>query len=124
MTAAYGSYVVLRAVSHTHFGESTNLGVGLYGGDEENLLGSKVGTLDRALARGDITQVAFENFPPADLAVYFTRRHPTLQSIRHAHESMGHAMSWIQVGEICGTIIQEGTVDRLYDYFVSGRGVG
>ena len=109
----WGSYVVMRASHHPSTDEWTNIGVMVYDKDGKQIW-AKMGPFDRAIARGDLT---------AHTAKGCDQRHKAYESIeqvKRALESLGHAMSSIQITEPRATAIDPECCWSIYQSFVLG----
>lgn len=112
----YGTYAILRAVNHNRHGEATNLGCSVYNMAGVQI-GYKVDDTARAIMRGDLDPVwGYTRQILEDTIEHYN----TIDRVRKTHESTGHAMSGIQIGDLCGTLIWDGVVDHIYNLFVSG----
>jgi len=117
----WGKYIILRAVNHDRVGECTNLGCAVYGPDGVSV-GHRTdpGGIARAIRRGDLDEkmvyLADDNYCDK-----YLENHPDVESVERSHQSMGHAMSRIQLGSLFGTEIGPNVVDRIYERYVLGK---
>lgn len=113
----WGWYLILRVVNQTRHGESTNIGCALY--QDGKIVGAKADTLDRAVARGDLSADRADDLN--DYARNYLMSHPTVESVRQAYASTAHAMSSIQLGSLLATAIEPNTLDQIFDRYVLGK---
>ncbi len=117
----WGRYLILRVINHDRPGECTNVGCALYG-DDGVQLGYRVDPdgLARAVRRGDLGNWTPESLGP-DYCANYLSNHSDVAQVEKSYQSMGHAMSCIQLGNLLPTMIEPDTIERIYQSYVLGK---
>jgi hypothetical protein len=111
----WGRYTIVRAIAY-HF-EHTNIGVMIYGPDGK-LTEHRMDTVDRAVRRGDLPASVLDDPYFLDHVARYGESYPDVEAVEWAHYSTGHAMSSIQIGDLCGTKMRPGQLDEIFDRFI------
>ncbi len=121
----WGRCCHIIAVSHVRSGERTNLGVIVFDRDG-NRVGFRVDTARRALARGDLTPG--DSLGGYDADTYWTdyikrfaEGHDSIKEVERSHQSMGHAMSQVQAGQLLPVRVDLVSIDSIFDRDVLGK---
>lgn len=111
----WGNYVIVHASHHPSSGERTNIGCMIF--DQlGNQVFRRMGPFDRAAYRGDIN---LNQYAGGESLIDY-RKDMDLDDIKRALESMGHAMSSIQMTEPRMTRLSEECYESIYHNFVLG----
>lgn len=110
---------MLVRIGNRRIGEWTNVGVILFGADG-NQVAARMdpGGIERAVHRGDLTAEAALTM----LAGYdrIPEGFATVAAVERAHESVGHAMSVVQVTALFGTSVDDDTIDHIWHSAIEG----
>lgn len=114
-TRLWGKYVVVRTTHSVSSDEWTNIGVIIFDSEGKQIW-AKMGPFDRAIRRGDLDIHDEQHTRGKELP----KAYQTLEQVERALQSMGHAMSSIQITPPRATSVDIECCWSIYDDFILG----